>query len=104
MFVLRSSYRLLEQRLDLQSRASAKCIDLLHDRINELTSQIKDLRQLVFPPQTQGKISKEALEIDNVMSVSEKPPEMTEEERTALVEGARELDRIMSGNYDEAMQ
>lgn len=69
-------------------------------RIAELKNQIADLRKLVFPTVV-ATPSKEAMEFDSVMNVSEKPPEMSEAELTQILAGEREFDLLISGNYDQ---
>lgn len=71
------------------------------EHISSLESHISDLEKLVFPTNNSKNISKDAAEFDSVISVSEKPSDMSEEERTRLLEGSREFDMILSGNYDE---
>src|SRR5271166_1783224 len=72
--------------------------ELQERRIHSLESHIDDLKKLIFVPQREP--SREMLEIDSVMSVSEKPVEMSEEERSKILAGERELDMMLSGNYD----
>lgn len=73
-----------------------------HERhISDLRDQIADLKRLVFIPKAEP--VREALEADAIISASEKPIEMSEEERTKILEGERELDMLVSGNYDEGL-
>ncbi len=68
--------------------------------VEALKEQISDLRKLVFPTNVASEIPKEARELDAVISGSEKPPELSESELSKMLAGAREMDLIMSGNYD----
>lgn len=75
---------------------------MLHDihsqRCAMYEARIDDLKRLVFV--TESKTSPELLEVDAVISGSEKPVEMSEEERSQILQGERELDLLISGNYD----
>lgn len=62
-------------------------------------ARIEDLQKLVFVPKYD--IQPEALEVDAVISGSEKPVEMSEADRTLMLQGAREMDMLISGNYDQ---
>lgn len=72
-----------------------------HGRIKALESHISDLEKLVFPSNSQAIVSKETSELDAVISASEKPFEVSEEEQTRILQGSREFDLILSGNYDQ---
>lgn len=79
-------------------------IDLMRSgyaaHLKSLQTQIESLEKLVFPKNTSQEIPKEARELDAVISVSEKPPEMSEEDLNKILAGHREMDLLMSGNYD----
>lgn len=103
MFILKSTHSAIVENLQ-------KEISLLkffnendaaaHDmRVQDLQSRIADLKQLVFPPRT-ADITREAREVDAVLSASEKAPELSESELNRILEGQREQDLIFSGNYD----
>lgn len=72
----------------------------LKAHIEFLGSQVKDLHKLVFVPEVSKTPSIEVLEADAVLGVSEKAPEMSETELNAILDGHRELDLLVSGNYD----
>lgn len=101
MFV-RTKYHLAE--LDrLKSELSfihSREVDLHRARILDLHNQISDLQKLVFPRNNSQEIPKQARELDSVISASEKSPEMSEEELNRILEGSREMDLLVSGNYD----
>jgi hypothetical protein len=84
----------LEEKLEL-----SKALCDFQER--QYMAQISDLRKLVFPQSAPSEISKEAREFDAVISASEKPPEMSEAEMTKILAGAREIDLLISGNYDQ---
>lgn len=78
-----------------------------HSRIEALEAHISDLQRLVFPKNSSEVVSPQLLELDNAISVSEKPPEVSEKDHNRALEGEsdragalRELDLLVSGNYD----
>jgi len=81
----------LEDRLADQARQALRFQELLQ-------SQIEDLKRLVYVPTHTPSI--EVLEADAVIGVSEKAPSMSEEELHKILRGERELDLMLSGNYD----
>lgn len=104
MLMLRSTHiRALEKQAVLALSQQEVLRQGYHGRIEALEGHIQDLRKLVFiSASTQP--DPLVLEADNVISASEKPYEMSEEDQTRAIEGARELDLLMSGNYDDGMQ
>ncbi len=62
-------------------------------------ARIADLQKLVFIPRSAP--TPEVLEADSVMNASEKPFKMSEEEFNKMMEGQREIDLLVSGNYDQ---
>lgn len=100
MIILKSRHKELVSTI-LESHKAE--VYQLKARINDLKEQIKDLNKLVFPAPTSQTIPKEAREFDAVISASEKSPEMSEEERNRILDGIREMDLIVSGNYDEGL-
>lgn len=70
----------------------------LKAQVEVLQKQIEDLKKLIFIPTRE--LPKDVLEADAIMNVSEKPVEMSEEERTKILESEREADLILTGNYD----
>lgn len=72
----------------------------MYDGVVELLQgQISDLKKLIFIPKHET--TREAYEVDGVISGSDKPAEVSEEEHNRLLELARESDLIISGNYAE---
>lgn len=66
--------------------------------VRALEARIEDLKQLVFIPKAEPHTI--TMEADAVISGSEKPTDISEAEQSALLAGARELDLLISGNYD----
>lgn len=97
MFVLKSTHQELVKRLE-ESHMSE--VYRLESRISDLKDQIKDLRALVFPAAPQA-VEPMVMEADSVITGSEKPFEISEEEHSKLLQLAREQDLLVSGNYDE---
>ncbi len=101
MFV-RSKYHLaqLERLKSELSFVHSREVDLYRARILDLHNQIADLKELVFPQNNSQKIPDQARELDSGISASEKPPEMSEADLNKMLAGERELDLLVSGNYD----
>lgn len=70
-------------------------------QIKVLEARIQDLHSLVFPKNSSGEISNDQREVDSIISASEKPIEISEEEHNRLLEESREADLLFSGNYSE---
>lgn len=97
MIMLRSTHsRLLayEKALNAQQHEGAQAI------ITLLSAQLENMGKLVFPTQTQT-VTPEAREVDAVLSGSDKAPELSDAQQTAILEGQREFDLLLSGNYDQ---
>lgn len=101
MFILKRTHIEKIRILESQVRSYESVVSQYEDRIHDLKDQIQDLRQLVFPKANSQSISKDAREVDAVLSASEKPVELSEEQMNLILEGQRELDLITSGNYAE---
>ena len=103
MFVLKSKHQAVLANLESEFQAykDLHTAQVYHSesRIADLKNQIQDLRSLVFV-KVDKEAPRDAREADAVLSASEKSPDMSEEEMTKLIAGERELDLIMSGNYD----
>ncbi len=103
MFVLKSTHdakiKLLQDQLDLVATREAYQQSAEQALRNNLYAQIADLRSLVFV-KVDKEAPRDAREADAVLSASEKSPDMSEEEMTRLIEGQREADLLISGNYD----
>lgn len=100
MFVSRKYHEKALAELHKQYEARLDALNESHlSLLSSYKHQIEDLRKLVFPTPLPT-ISRESLEADSVLSASEKSPEMSEEERTKILMGERELDLVLSGNYD----
>lgn len=69
-------------------------------RIADLKQQISDLQKLVFPKNDEKEPPLLVLEADAVISASDKPSGISEEEHNRLLEESREADLLFSGNYD----
>lgn len=96
LFILKSTHNSAIAERELAYR------DLLfmhQERINDLKAQIEDLKKLVFIPKYEPTHNDH--EVDAVISGSDKPPEISEEEQSKLLEINREADLLVSGNYDE---
>lgn len=63
-------------------------------------AQIEDLRRLVFPAVSKAP-DPIVLEADSVISGSEKPSDVSEEEQNKHFAQVREVDLLFSGNYSE---
>lgn len=85
--------------MDFYKGAALSVSQSHRETVDLLTAQIEDLRKLVFPTQRQEETA-EAREVDAVLSASEKAPEMSEAEISAILDGQREMDLLVSGNYD----
>jgi hypothetical protein len=103
MFVLKSSHTAEVKRLCFEIESLKHAYDqyvaYAESRIEDLKAQREDFRKLIFVPAKEP--SPEIYEADAIISNSEKPVEMSEQERTAYLEGNAELDRLLSGNYDQ---
>lgn len=102
MFIRRLIHITEVKRLESIAENLQRQLEMLHDihsqRCAMYEARIDDLKRLVFV--TESKTSPELLEVDAVISGSEKPVEMSEEERSQILQGERELDLLISGNYD----
>lgn len=96
MFMLRKTHEAEVKRLDEQQ---LKTIELYEYRIADLKGQIEDLKRLVFTPAS--KPEPLHLEADAVLSGSDKPVALSEEEHHKFLEQTREVDLLFSGNYSE---
>lgn len=100
--------RNLEQQELLRSQYQARIAQLeaeikYQDQLNaQYRDQIEDLRSLVFPKVVTAPTA-EAREFDAVISGSEKPPEVSEADQTAMLEGLRERDLILSGDHENEL-
>lgn len=103
MLILKSSHTAKVQRLCFEIESLKHAYDqyvcYAESRIEDLKAQREDFRKLIFVPIRDS--APEAYEADAIISNSEKPVEMSEEERTRYMEGNAELDRLLSGNYDQ---
>jgi len=100
VFVLKSTHEAKLRELDAEWARRYDDSNLHYQaRTALLHAQIQDLRSLVFV-KVDKEAPRDAREADAVLSASEKSPDMSEEEMTKLIAGERELDLIMSGNYD----
>jgi hypothetical protein len=95
MFITKSRHTEIIKLLEL---SHAQQQSLYFNQVEQLKEQIADLKKLIFIPKTEP--AREIRELDSVISGSEKPVEMSEAERNAILEGVREMDLIISGNYD----
>lgn len=68
-------------------------------RISELHDRLADYQRLIFVPKAEP--VREVYETDAILSGSQKPLEMSEEEHNRVIQGNRELDLLTSGNYEE---
>ena len=102
MFILKSTHKLKMQ--ELQSQLDELSVRFSYQQSaeqalrNNLYSQIEDLKRFAFPLKAEP--TPEVYEADAVISNSQKPYTMTEEEQTRMLEGEREMDLLLSGNYD----
>ncbi len=98
MFISTSKHKSILARSEEHYREmQSRYVELL----NAKDDTINDLRKLVFPV-TQA-MQPEVLEADSVLSGSEKPYQISEEEHNKLLNEAREVDLLISGNYDEGL-
>jgi len=106
MLVWKSHHRavvtLLQEQLKANEMLYKECLSGYQGRCAQMADQIEDLRKLVFAPVVK-EVPREAREADAVISVSEKPIDMQDEEFTKIMEGIREADLIFSGNYEEGL-
>ncbi len=99
MFMLRSTHKAAMDLFEYMYEQQCAAHDLL---IASKDAQIADLRTLVYvrpgvDPQPLH------LEADSVISGSDKPIQISEEEHNRLLESSREADLLFSGNYEETL-
>ena len=95
MFMTRKSHR---AEMELVLASHAEILRNLDRVIDMQERRISDLKSLVFIPKTEA--VPQVLEADSVLGGSEKPFAVSEEEHTRLMQGMREADLLISGNYD----
>lgn len=97
MFILRSTHRALVKSLEDRLFITTAFYE---SKERQYQDQIKDLHKLVFPESAQTP-NPMVMEADSVLSGSEKPVSVSEEEHNKVLEQAREIDLLFSGNYSE---
>jgi hypothetical protein len=103
MFITKKTHIEAIEQLRSQYEARLDALDASYlSLLSSYKAQIEDLRKLVFPTHVQV-MSKEAAQVDAVLSASEKSTEMSEEQMNKIIAGERELDLLMSGNYDSEL-
>lgn len=96
MIMLRSTHQEILKQAEALRLSE---ISQWESRISELHDRVSDLQRLVFIPKAEP--VREVYEMDAVISGSEKPVEISEEQHHKVMQGMRELDLLTSGNYDE---
>lgn len=97
----------LEKIASMSSEHQSSLKDVYESRILNLELQISKMEKLVFPSYIKETVHPTLHEFDSAIGVSEKPPEVSERDHNDAIEGRsegsgslRELDLILSGNYD----
>jgi hypothetical protein len=92
------------QNSQLQTQVASLNVEIGYQIMfkDQLLEQIKDLRSVVYPPKA-TELTPQTIEFDSVISASEKPSDISEEEQSAILAGIREQDLLLSGNYDLEM-